>query len=113
VSYHQYADDTQLYTAIDLSTSVNLTRLSDCANAVAWWHYENGLLLNPSMTEALVTGTQQQVASFDYTFTLRVDEDTALYLKTVRILGVTLDPHQTMKDCNPGSRHCTPLKRQW
>ena len=48
VSYHQYADDTQLYTSIDPSSSGDLVRLTDCDNAVARWQYENCLLLNLS-----------------------------------------------------------------
>jgi hypothetical protein len=120
VSYHQYADDMQLYMALDLSMSVNLTRLSDCINAVACWHYENGLQLNPSKTEALITGTRQQVARFNFTSTLRVAEAMVPYSKTIRILWVTLDPHQTfdehvtniVRSCNYHTRslrHIRPL----
>ena len=65
ISYHQYADDTQLYTSVDSSSSADITRLSSCAEAVTKWHLENSLLLNPSKTEALVTGTRQQVTKFN------------------------------------------------
>jgi hypothetical protein len=59
ISYHQYADDTQLYTSVDSTSSVDIARLSSCAEAVTKWHLENCLLLNPSKTELLVTGTRQ------------------------------------------------------
>jgi len=65
VTCHQYADDTQLYTSIDLSSDDDINNLSNCANAVTRWHLENNLLLNPSKNEALVTGTKQQVKKFD------------------------------------------------
>jgi hypothetical protein len=51
ISYHQYADDTQLYTSVDPSSSTHITRLSSCAEAFTKWHLENYLLLNPSKTE--------------------------------------------------------------
>ena len=52
MSYHQYADNTQLYTSIDPTSSCDISLLSNCANAVTRWHLENGLLLNPTKTEA-------------------------------------------------------------
>jgi len=59
---HQYADVTQLYTSIDLSCD---RHISDGADAVTTrWHLENDMLLNPSKTEALITGTRQQVTEF-------------------------------------------------
>ena len=44
VIYHQYADDTQLYTTIKLSSSDMLASLSACADAVTSWQLENDLL---------------------------------------------------------------------
>jgi Reverse transcriptase (RNA-dependent DNA polymerase) len=54
---HQYADNMQLYTSIDLSSDHNINNLSDCTDAVTRWHLENNLLLNSSKTEVLITGT--------------------------------------------------------
>ena len=65
VTYHQYADDTQLYMTIKLISSDKLTSLFACADAVTNWHLENDLLLNPNKTEAIITGTRQQIAKFD------------------------------------------------
>jgi len=48
MSYHQYADDTQLYTSVDPTSYCDISLLSNCANAVTRWHLENGLLLNPT-----------------------------------------------------------------
>ena len=64
ISYHQYADDTQLYTAIS-STPGCMENLSVCADAVTAWYISNDLKLNPSKTEVLVVGTRKQLAKFD------------------------------------------------
>ena len=56
LTYHQYADDLQLYTSIrTTSTSNGLHVLSECANAVTRWHLENGLLLLEFGTVCLLT----------------------------------------------------------
>lgn len=96
---HQYADDTQLYTSIDLSSDHDINNLSDCADAVTRWHLENNLLLNPSKTEVLITGTRQQVTKFESSTpaiqTIRFADTVIPYTKSVRILGVTIDSHLT------------------
>ena len=70
----------------------DITNLSNCAGAVTKWHLENSLLLNPSKTEALVTGSRQQVAKFDNTSTVIRFADTVVQcLKTVHVLEVTVD----------------------
>jgi hypothetical protein len=65
ISYHHYADDTQLYTSVDPSSSTDITRLSSCAEAVTKWHFNNCLLLNPSKPEVLVTGTRPKITKFN------------------------------------------------
>src|SRR6218665_1096534 len=59
VSYHQYADDTQLYTAV--RSSENTSRLLMSVEEVTHWFLINGLLLNASKTEAIAFGTRQQL----------------------------------------------------
>ena len=65
VSYHQFADDTQLYTAIKSKTNVDLFFLSYCADAVTGWHIENGLLMNAVKAKVLAVVTCQQIAKLD------------------------------------------------
>jgi len=60
-SCHQYADDTQLYMTLSPGAGC-FGRLSDCAKEVEKWFLLNGLLLNPSKTEKIVFGTQQNFA---------------------------------------------------
>ena len=40
-------------------SDADVAHLTKCADAVARWHLENGLLLNVSKTEALITGSQE------------------------------------------------------
>jgi len=94
VSYHQYADVTQLYTVINLSSTNDLQWLSHCADAVTNWHLFNGLLLNPTKTEALVTGTRQQVARLDCT-AVKFADTTVSISSAIHVLGVTIDSHLT------------------
>jgi len=98
IPYHQYADDNQLYTVIDPSTSIDIQRLSDCAEAVTAWHLHNGLLLNPAKTEALVTGTRHQVAKMDSVAGIGLAGAVIPFAKTVKVLGVTIDQHLTFDD---------------
>ena len=92
--YH-YADDTQLYTSISLSSDQDINNFSDCADADTRWRLKNNLLLNPLKTEALITGARKQVTKFESsTPAIRTIPfaDTAIpRLKSVHILGVTID----------------------
>ena len=55
VQHAQYADDTQLYIALDGACSLPV--MNDCFNAVHRWFTLNGLALNPDKSEAIVVGT--------------------------------------------------------
>ena len=119
ISYHQYADDTQLYTSIDPATDSDLSKLSQCASAVTRWHLENGLLLNPAKTEALMTGTRQQIAKLDKSVGVRVAGTTVACSTSVRILGVTIDRYltfhehisNTVRSCNYHIRSLRHIRR--
>src|SRR5207245_3968055 len=61
VSFHLYADDTQLYICFSSSDSVsNLNTLSSTLDAVYTWLSSNCLSVNPSKTEYLLLGNPQQ-----------------------------------------------------
>jgi len=63
------------------------------------WNLENYLLLNPSKTEALVTGTLQQVTKFiNASAVQRVFQfagTSVSHSNSIRVLGVTIDQHLT------------------
>ena len=120
IPYHQFADDTQLYTAIKSLLPSDLATLSDCADAVMCWHIANNLLLNPSKTEALVTGTRQQIAKFDQTGGIVVSGSIVSFAAKLHVLGVTLNSYLSLDDHATGAvracnyhlralRHIRPL----
>ena len=54
VSFHQYADDTQLYIGTNLSTLAHqVASIESCTQRVHNWLLDNGLHLNPSKSEAI------------------------------------------------------------
>src|SRR6202142_2630558 len=61
LSYHFYADDTQLYISFNSSDSAtSLATLSSALDSVLAWLTSNCLSVNPSKTEFLIIGTPQQ-----------------------------------------------------
>ena len=59
VSFHQYADDTQLYIGTNLSTLAHqVASIESCTQRVHNWLLNNGLHLNPSKSEAIAFSTQ-------------------------------------------------------
>ena len=64
VNFHQYADDTQLYVAVDRSDdNLNIVTLERCSTAVNDWMLHNGLVLNPDKSEAILFETSRAIAS--------------------------------------------------
>ena len=54
VSYHQYADDTQVYVAVSKSSiSTTIDNLQNCMTAVHLWLTQNGLVINPDKSEVV------------------------------------------------------------
>src|SRR2546425_5581648 len=61
ISFHRYADDTQLYISFSSSDSSSaLASLSHALDSVYSWLTLNRLSVNPNKTEYLLIGTQQQ-----------------------------------------------------
>jgi len=60
--YHQFADDTQLFIAMNMSdTTPALERLAVCSSAVRLWFLHNGLQLNADKSEVVIFGTGHQL----------------------------------------------------
>ena len=58
VSFHQYADDTQLYIGTNSSTLTSqIASIESCSQRVHDWLLNNGLHLNPSKLEAVLFTT--------------------------------------------------------
>jgi len=94
--HHQYADDTQLYMAVRPSVNVTYTGISECVADVSRWFLENGLLLNPTKTEAVLFGTRAQREKMPTACGLNITGAVVPFHDTVKLLGVTLDSSLTM-----------------
>ena len=91
MSYHLYADDTQLYISFSPNESAeSLTALGNTLDSVHSWLTRKKLSLNPSKTEFLLVGTQTQrskVISHSINFAGTEIKSSP----SVRNLGVILD----------------------
>ena len=93
VSIHQYADDTQLYVAVDRTNlSASLDILEKCAADISHWFLCNGLALNPDKSEVIVFGTRPAVRSSQITNVVVAGVDIPPK-DVLKSLGVTLDSH--------------------
>ena len=61
VNYHQCADDTQLYTKLEVPVTASLATPQQCVTALHAWFSQNGLLLNPDKSEIMYIGTRQRL----------------------------------------------------
>jgi hypothetical protein len=91
MSFHLYADDTQLYISFSPGDHpTTLSRLSATLDSLHAWLSSNRLVVNPSKTEFLLVGSNQQrakVTSSSVTFKGSVLSPSL----SVRNLGVTFD----------------------
>jgi len=122
LQYHMYADDTQLYTALkqNKQNNIDLTVIQQCTNDIHRWYAENGMLLNPTKSEAMAVGTRAQVAAASASGAVVVAGKRVPLSDSVKLLGVTIDSllsfdkHVTnvVRGCNyhlRSLRHIRPL----
>ena len=95
IKYHQYADDTQLYTEVRSLDSTQTEALSKCVSALTFWFLDNGLQLNSSKTEAMIFGTRPGLSKLGPVSSLVIEGDVAVK-ESIKILGVHLDPTLSM-----------------
>lgn len=94
VSYHQFADDTQLFIAINACDAAPaLNRLADCSSAVRLWFLRNGLQLNADKSEVVILGTSHQLRAAANIQTIDVAGSRLAVSDRVKSLGVTIDSH--------------------
>ena len=97
ISYHFYADDTQLYLSFNVSDSDHsLTLLSSTLDSVHNWLTANRLSVNPSKTEYLIIGTPQQRAKLT-SFSLSFRGTNLTPTDSTRNLGVIFDKDLSLK----------------
>ena len=91
VNIHQFADDTQLYVAVDKNDEdLSIDALERCSAAVNDWMLHNGLALSPEKSEAIMFGTCRAIASSEIKSVTVAGSAVAISDK-VTSLGVTMD----------------------
>ncbi len=95
VSYHCYADDTQLYLSFHPDDPTIATRISACLTDISCWMKDHHLQLNLAKTELLVVPSNPL---FLHNFTIQLGTSTITPSKTARNLGVVIDDHLTFSD---------------
>ena len=108
VSYHQYADDTQLFYALSASEiDTSLTVVEECSRAVKRWFLENDLLLNAEKSEVMFVGTAAQLQKTDHVQSVNVADAVLPVSMKIKSLGVVLDRHLNFSDhVNTVARAC-------
>jgi Reverse transcriptase (RNA-dependent DNA polymerase) len=100
IKHAQYADDTQLYIALDGTSS--LLTMNDCVDAVHRWFTLNGLSLNPDKSEAIVVGTAARQRRAGEISTITLGENSIAFSKAVRTVTI-LTAHCRLTIMSPTS----------
>ena len=97
VSYHSYADDSQLYIQCDNneeSIRCAITRLERCISDICEWMSGNSLKINQDKTEFIIFSCKSDQYNH---LSLNVGSEIIHPSKSVKILGVTLDSNMNMQ----------------
>ena len=94
ISYHTYADDTQLYLSFKNnsaeSEAYHIGRIQTCIKEIRLWMSQNFLKLNDNKTEFIVFGTPVQLSKLKLS-TLAVGDSSVNLSSKVRNLGAIFD----------------------
>ena len=94
ISYHTYADDTQLYLSFKNnsaeSEAYHIGRIQTCIMEIRLWMSQNFLKLNENKTEFIVFGTTVQLSKLKLS-TLAVGDSSVNLSSKVRNLGAIFD----------------------
>ena len=95
INFYQYADDTQLYIALDRSNvDANLQDLDKCLPAIrigSYWFLWNGHALNPDKTEVMVLRATTKLRHLDLISTVNIVGAMVTLVDTIKNLCMMLD----------------------
>jgi hypothetical protein len=95
MSYHLYADDTQLYCASNAGDSLDImTKIEACVNDIRSWMIKNKLKINDEKTEFLIISTSR--SRVQHQESLKVGNTVVPSSASCRNLGVMFDKHADM-----------------
>ena len=105
VNYHSYADDITLYVGLGSERATQC--MEDCTTAVSEWFMDNDMLLNPSKSESMLTGTKCQLDRAAGS-SIKVAGSCVALSGKIKIVGVTFDNDlsftchvtEVVKNCN-------------
>ncbi len=96
ISFHCYADDTQLYITTRPDETSKLSKLTECVKNVKDWMTNHFLLLNSDKTEILFIGPKNSTQNLlDYKLQL---DGCPVTSSTVKNLGVVLDSNLSFEN---------------
>jgi len=87
ITYHQYADDTQIYTKLEVPVTASLAALQHCVSALHAWFSQNSLLLNSDKSEVINFGTRQRLGVSVLPESVNIVGSTIATTDKLKILG--------------------------
>jgi len=93
VNQQQNADDTQLFVFLSLHLYLAVSAASSGVSSLHSWFIHNGLVLNPSKTEAICFGTNPRLQSLSHLTSIEVMSTSVSLVDYIKLLGVTFDKH--------------------
>ena len=96
ISYHLYADDTQMYLSFNVNESAEaLSRLELCISDIRAWMATNFLHLNDSKTELLLIGSKNMLNKIP-DIELKIGNDKVVPANSARNIGAIFDEALSM-----------------
>lgn len=98
ISYHMYADDTQLYCSVpSCQYTENVEKIQQAVESINIWMTTNKLKLNCDKTELINIATRHKLKSLPQGSTVILSGTNIAFCDTVRDLGVYLDGSLSME----------------
>ena len=92
IQVHQYADDIQLYIAVNVNNASHVsTDLSECTSDIYDWLLHNCFALNPDKSESAVFGSSSKMIAVSKLLSPTVAGAPIAISKHIKSLGVMLD----------------------
>ena len=99
LSYHIYADDTQVYMSFDIKQPHDaLAKLNACLSDIRSWMIKNRLKINDDKTEFLIIGSPHTHSKLDGNLKLSVGNATIKPSVSARNLGVQFNSQMSMEN---------------